>query len=258
MSFVLAANAEMLFQDLPFVERVRRIHDDGFQVEIWDWTAKDIDALRSTGATFSSMTGYITGNLLDPDAIKDLLESAKRSLEVAEHLECPRLNVHGTGLGNTGLAVTPRWSTSGSDWLTAVDTLRQLATLGEAAGRTFTLENLNTRLDHPGTPFATSDETAQLVQAVDSPGLRMNYDLYHAQIDEGNLIERTKTVLPWVGEIQVADVPGRQEPGTGEINYRNIALALDAAGYDGVVAMEAWASGDSHEALKRFRDTFTV
>ena len=130
MGFTLAANAEMLFQDLPFVERVTRIHELGFQVEIWDWTAKDIDALRSTGATFSSMTGYTSGNLTDPEQIRQFLNSAKRSLEVAEQLDCPRLNVHGTGLGEDGLAVTPQWSTSGSDWLAAVDTLRQLAALG--------------------------------------------------------------------------------------------------------------------------------
>jgi hydroxypyruvate isomerase len=62
----LAASAEMLFLDLPFEERVRRIDGLGFEVEIWDWTAKDVDALVKTGATFSSMTGYVTGTLADP------------------------------------------------------------------------------------------------------------------------------------------------------------------------------------------------
>ncbi|WP_127817955.1 TIM barrel protein [Microbacterium sp. CPCC 204701] len=255
--FTLAANAEMLFRDLPFVERVAQIKEAGFQVEIWDWTTKDISALAGSGATFSSMTGYITGDLVDPDGADALIESAGRSLQVAAELDCPRLNIHGTGLDDKGLPVSPRWITSGADWLHAVDTLRRLAALGEEAGRVFTIENLNTRVDHPGTPFARSEDTVRLVQAVDSPGLRLNFDLYHAQIDEGNLIERTRTVLPWVGEIQVADVPGRFEPGTGEINYTNIARALDDAGYTGVVALEAWASGDSGAALQQFRETFT-
>ena len=256
--FTLAANAEMLYRERPFLERVDAIHCAGFLVEIWDWTAKDIPALAATGARFSSMTGYISGDLIHADGVEALLSSARRSLEVAAELDCPRLNIHGTGLDPRGLPVAPRWTTSGTDWLLAVDTLRRLAALGEEAGRTFTLENLNTRVDHPGTPFARSEETVQLVQAVNSPGLRMNFDLYHAQIDEGNLIERTRDVLPWVGEIQVADNPGRFEPGTGEINYPNVAKALAEAGYRGVVALEAWPSGDSDVALERFRDAFTV
>ena len=65
--FTLAACAEMIFTELPITERVRRIDDLGFQVEIWSWTRHDIDSLRSTGATFSSMTGYVTGDLIDPD-----------------------------------------------------------------------------------------------------------------------------------------------------------------------------------------------
>ncbi|MCI9889448.1 TIM barrel protein [Micrococcales bacterium 31B] len=262
MSFTLAAQAEMLYLDLPFAERVRRIHAQGFQVEIWDWTRHDIAELVATGATFSSMTGYVTGDLVDRAGADALLESAERSLAVAAQLDCPRLNLHGTGLDGKGLPVTPKWEVTGSDWLAAVDTLRRVAALGERAGRVFTLENLNTCLDHPGTPFARSEDTARLIHAVDSPALRLNYDLYHAQIDEGNLIERTRGLLPLIGEIQVADVPGRREPGTGEINYANIARALAAAGYTGVIALEAWASGagesGSDAALARFRETFTL
>jgi hydroxypyruvate isomerase len=86
----------------------------------------------------------------------------------------------------------------------------------------------------------------------------MNLDLYHAQIGEGNLIQLLERALPVVGEIQVADVPGRREPGTGEINYPVVAAALDRLGYRGVVAMEAWASGDPVQALERFRTAFTI
>ena len=84
---------------------------------------------------------------------------------------------------------------------------------------TFVLENLNTAVDHPRTPFAKAADTLDLVRGVDSPHLRLNLDLYHAQIGEGNLIELCREALPWVAEVQVADVPGRCEPGTGEIRY---------------------------------------
>ena len=105
-------------------------------------------------------------------------------------------------------------------WLQAVKTLTRLAELGERAGRVFTLENLNTAVDHPGTPFAKAADTLALVEAVDSPHLKLNLDLYHAQIGEGNLVALVERALPAIGEIQVADVPGRCEPGTGEIHYR--------------------------------------
>ena len=257
-SFRLAVSAEMVFLDLPFIERVRRIGALGFEVEIWDWTAKDIDALTATGVTFSSMTGYITGSLADSDGAKELLRTAELSLRVAEQLDCPRLNVHGTGLDGRGLPIMATDVTTPAMWLRAAQTLTDLAALGESAGRVFTLENLNTAVDHPGTPFAKAADTLALVEAVDNPHLRMNLDLYHAQIGEGNLIELVERALPYIGEIQVADVPGRREPGTGEINYPAIAAALDRLGYDGVVGLEGWASDDSERALQRFRDAFTV
>jgi hydroxypyruvate isomerase len=84
----------------------------------------------------------------------------------------------------------------------------------------------------------------------------MNLDLYHAQIGEGNLVELVRGSLPWVQEVQVADVPGRCEPGTGEIRYAALATALRDGGYAGTVGLEAWAQGDSHVAVERFRDAF--
>jgi hydroxypyruvate isomerase len=257
-TFRLAASAEMVFLDLPFDERVRRIADLGFEVEIWDWTTKDIDALAKTGATISSMTGYIRGTLADPDGADELLRTAEQSLRVAEQLDCPRLNIHGTGLDDKGLPVVASEVVTPAMWLHAARTLTRLAELGQRAGRIFTLENLNTAVDHPGTPFARAADTLALVEAVDNPHLRMNLDLYHAQIGEGNLIQLVERALPLVGEIQVADVPGRHQPGTGEINYPAVGAALDRLGYTGVVGMEAWASGDPEQALAQFRTAFTI
>jgi hydroxypyruvate isomerase len=256
-AYRLAASAEMLFLDLPFEERVRRIDGLGFEVEIWDWTAKDVDALVKTGATFSSMTGYVTGTLADPAGAEELLRTAEQSLAVAERLDCPRLNVHGTGLDGRGLPVVPTEAVTPPMWLTAARTLERLAALGERAGRVFTLENLNTAVDHPGTPFARAADTIALVEAVGSPHLRLNLDLYHAQIGEGNLVALVERALPLVGEIQVADVPGRCEPGTGEIHHPAVAAALDRLGYNGVVALEGWASGDPMRALDRFRAAYS-
>jgi hydroxypyruvate isomerase len=248
----------MVFLELPFIERVKRIHQLGFGVELWNWQNKDIPALAATGARFTSMTGYLSGNFTDDREIASLLASAEVSLDVAEQLGCPSLNLHGTGLDEKGLPVKPVEVVTGAMWLKAASTLEKLAAMAERAGKVFTLENLNTAVDHPGTPFAKASEVLALVEAVNSPHLRINLDLYHAQIGEGNLIELVKRAGSAIGEIQVADVPGRQEPGTGEINYRAIANALRAMNYQGVVAMEGWASGDSETALMRFKEQFML
>ena len=142
-------------------------------------------------------------------------------------------------------------------WIKAAETLDRLADLGKREGVIFCLENLNTAVDHPGVPFARAADTLALVAAVDRPEMRLMLDLYHAQIGEGNLIELLRRAAPYIGEIQVADVPGRCEPGTGEINYPAIAVALAELGYAGVVGMEAFAAGDDELALNRFRRAFS-
>lgn len=256
--FTLAACAEMLFRDLPVLERVRRLDDLGFHVEIWDWTRHDIEALAATGATFSSMTGYIGGTLADDAGADELLRTARLSIPAAQALGVPRLNLHGTGLDGRGLPVKSAEVVTGPMWLKARDTLNRIADLGEAAGVTFVLENLNLAVDHPGTPFGRAEDCLALVSSVNRPGLRLMLDLYHAQIGEGNLIELCRRALPFIGEIQVADVPGRCEPGTGEINYPAIARALRDMGFAGTIGLEAFASADSELALDRFRRAFTV
>lgn len=253
----LAASAEMLFLDMPFNERVAKIHDLGFLVEIWSWETKDLQGIANTGATINSMTGYIEGDLLEDDGIERLLETAKLSIEASNIIGCRNLNLHGTGLDGKGLPIRAMDSTTPEDWKKAKQTLTRIAELGEAANKVFTLENLNLAVDHPRTPFARAEETISLVSAVDSPHLKLNLDLYHAQIGEGNLTQLIDSCLDLIGEIQVADVPGRMEPGTGEINYPHIARHLSKVGYKGVVGLEGWASGDSEVALSEFRRAFT-
>ena len=255
--FELAVCAEMVFTDLPIAERVRQIDTRGFMVEIWNHARHDVAALAATGATFSSMTGYVTGGLSDDAGGDAYVRTAQQCIDVAERLGCPRLNLHGTGLDDRGLPVEPVGRETGVMWIAAHRTLSRLADLGERYGVTFCLENLNTTVDHPGVPFGRAADTVALVEAVGHPHMRVMLDLYHAQIGEGNLTDLLHRARPLIGEIQVADVPGRREPGTGEINYPAISAALAAMGYEGPVGLEAWADGDSERALARFRAAFT-
>ncbi|MEN9383732.1 MAG: hypothetical protein RI959_1872 [Pseudomonadota bacterium] len=256
--FTLAACAEMLWADRPMSWRLSRLTEMGFQVGIWNWQAHDLSMLASSGAHFSSMTGYLRGRLADDEGADELLRTARESIEVGKRLRVDRLNLHGTGLGDRGLPVTPCEVVTGAMWLKARDTLNRVADLAEAHGVTFMIENLNLPVDHPGVPFALAQDTLALVSSINRPGLKLNLDLYHAQIGEGNLVQLCEQCLPWIGEIQVADVPGRMEPGTGEVNYAGVARALHRMGYRGAVCMEAFASGEPEAALEAFRAAFTV
>lgn len=256
MTFTLAACAEMLWVNKPIEWRCVKLREMGFQVGLWNWSDHDLDKLESSGATFSIMNGYLEGRLADDEGADTLLASAREAAEVGKRLGVARLNLHGTGLGEGGRPKRPEVATP-LKRVKARDTLNRICDLAEELGVVFTLENLNLPVDHAGVPFARAEETLALVSSVNRPQLRLNLDLYHAQIGEGNLIELCRACLPWIGEIQVADVPGRCEPGTGEINYAGIARALREMGYGGPVGMEAWASKDSETALEAFRSAFS-
>lgn len=258
MTFALAACAEMIWRDRPIDWRCARLAELGFEVGLWNWPDHDLAKLAKSGATFSIMNGYLRGRLTDDEGAAELLATARETARVGKRLGVARLNLHGTGLGEGGLPVRPVEVVTGAMWLKARDTLARVAEMAEEEGVVFTLENLNLPVDHPGVPFGRAEDTLALVAAIDHPRLRLNLDLYHAQIGEGNLIELCRRALPYVGEIQVADVPGRCEPGTGEVNWKGIARALDAMGYAGPVGMEAFASGDPERALAAFREAFTL
>lgn len=247
----------MLWRDRPIDWRVSRLKEMGFGVGLWNWPAHDLAALEKTGATFTIMNGYLEGRLADDAGADMLLASARETTLVGKRLGVQRLNLHGTGRGAGGIPILPTQVVSGAMWLKAQDTLNRICDLAEELGVTFCLENLNL-LDHPGCPFGSTGDVLALVSSVNRPQLRINLDLYHTQIGEGDLIRWIEKCLPWIGEVQVADNPGRFEPGTGEINYHTVAKALKAMGYTGPVGMEAFAKGGDEAALAAFRTAFTV
>lgn len=255
--FSLAACAEMLWRDRPIEWRCSRLKELGFGVGLWNWPEHDLAKLEKTGASFTIMNGYLRGRLTDGDGAADLLKTARETAQVGKRLGVARLNLHGTELGNFGLPRPHLAAFAPGMELRARDTLHRICDMAEQEGVTFTLENLNLR-EHPGCPFNTTAAVLSLVSAVNRPQLRINLDLYHTQIGEGDVIRWAEACLPWIGEIQVADNPGRCEPGTGEMNWHGIAKALHSMGYRGPVGMEAFASGDADAALEAFRDAFTI
>jgi hydroxypyruvate isomerase len=256
MTFELSACAEMLWQDRPIDWRASRLKDMGFGVGLWNWPAHNLAKLEKTGATFTIMNGYLEGRLADDDGADMLLKSARETAQVGKRLGIAKLNLHGTGLGDGGIPIAQTQVVTGAMWMKARDTLNRICDMAVEESVTYTLENLNL-LDHPGCPFGSTADVLALVSSINRPQLRINLDLYHTQIGEGDLIRWCEKSLPWIGEVQVADSPGRCEPGTGEINYAGVAAALKSMGYQGPVAMEAHASGDAEKALDAFRAAFT-
>lgn len=257
MTFQLAACAEMLWRDKPIHWRASRLKEMGFGVGLWNWPAWDIDALAATGADFTIMNGYLEGRLADAEGADLLLKSARETAQVGKRLGVDRLNLHGTGLGDLGLPIQQLWHVSPGMWLRARDTLHRICDMAEEEGVTFTLENLNLR-EHPGCPFNSTEDVLNLVSTVNRPQLRINLDLYHTQIGEGDVIRWADACLPWIGEVQVADNPGRCEPGTGEMNWAAIARALKDMGYEGPIGFEGFAKDDPETALGAFRKAFTL
>ncbi|MBO9467356.1 TIM barrel protein [Tropicibacter sp. R15_0] len=255
--FQLAACAEMLWQEKPIAWRAARLTEMGFGVGLWNWPDHNIAKLEAVGANYTIMNGYLQGRLADDEGAEILLASAKETVQVGKRLGVDRLNLHGTGLGDGGIPIWQHELETGEMWLKARDTLMRICDLAEAEGVVFTLENLNL-LDHPGCPFGATADVLALVSAIDRPQLRINLDLYHTQIGEGDLIRWCEKCLPWIGEVQVADNPGRFEPGNGEINYPAVARALANMGYRGPIGMEAFAKTDPEAALESFRNAFTL
>ncbi|KFB08051.1 TIM barrel protein [Nitratireductor basaltis] len=256
-SFQLSACAEMLWPDKPIEWRAARLAERGLGVGLWNWPDHDLARLEKAGANYTIMNGYLVGRLADAEGADMLLASVRETAGIGKRLGVERLNLHGTGLGDGGIPVPNHGAFSPGMELRARDTLNRICDIGEEMGLVFTLENLNP-LDHPGCPFGSTAAVLSLVSAVNRPQLRINLDLYHTQIGEGDLIRWCEACLPWIGEVQVADNPGRCEPGTGEINYAGIARALHDMGYAGPVAMEAFAADDSDAAVDAFVDAFTL
>ncbi|MCU1249491.1 MAG: hypothetical protein JWQ49_2520 [Edaphobacter sp.] len=135
----------------------------------------------------------------------------------------------------------------------SIEALKRAADILSAAGVTGVIEPID-RLENPSIYLDGVTEAFEIVRAVGSPKVKVLYDLYHEQRGMGNLIEKLEKNIDQVGLIHVADVPGRHEPGTGEINFRNVYRKLAELHYRGVIAMEFYPTGDVVETLRKVRE----
>ena len=118
---------------------------------------------------------------------------------------------------------------------------------------TIVLEPLNILVDHMGYYLVTSKEGFDVIREVNSPNVKLLFDVYHQQTSEGNLISNIRNNIDLIGHIHLGDVPGRKEPGTGEINYRNVFKAICESGYTGYCALECGLTVDLDTGVKNMR-----
>jgi hydroxypyruvate isomerase len=251
----LSACIEMMFREEPeFTKRVDRAADCGLNaIEFWGHGGKDIDGIAARVKDRGLAVGAFVapaGNLGDPANHETYVQSLKDALPIARKLDCPRLIVT---VGNE-IEGMPRAEQHGN----IVKALKMVAPVAEDAGLTLCVEPLNILVDHQGYFLSTSTEGFEILEEVGSPAVKLLFDIYHQQITEGNLIANLTAGADRIGHLHVADVPGRHEPGSGEINYRNVFAALMEAGWDGYAGLEyspsTPATEDSLEYTLAFRD----
>ena len=132
-----------------------------------------------------------------------------------------------------------------------IEGLKRAADILESTGLTIVVEPLNDLVDHAGYFLVRSDEAAEIMDAVGSPRVKILFDIYHQQISEGNLIHNIREYKNFIGYFQVGDVPGRNEPGTGEINWKNVFKAIYETGFRGILGMEHGLSNPGEAGLMK-------
>lgn len=256
MKLQKSACIEPMYSELPFLERFRAAKRDGFAfVEFWSWTDKDLDAVKaaaeSAGVGIAGFNGDVELSLIDPEQKEAYLVFLRRSVEAAKKVGARSVTLHSNGLGEGGAVINRYDELSDTVKLCAMfDTLKECAGIAEASGVSMNLEPLNVTTDHAGNFLRTTRMAAEMTRLIGSPKLKVLYDVYHMQLNEGSLCDNIRAYGDQFGHIHIADAPGRHEPGTGEINYGNVLACLEGIGYTGLAGFELTPKTTTAEAVK--------
>jgi hydroxypyruvate isomerase len=190
-------------------------------------------------------------SLNDPADREGFLRELGRCIAAAETVECSRLELLS---GNTIPGVSRE-----EQLRNCVATLRAAIPLLERHRMTAVIEMLNSTEEHPGYFLDTTRDALELVERVGNPRVKLLFDIYHVQLAEGNIIRKLREHIGHIGQIHFADAPGRHEPGTGEINFRNVFKAIYELGdrYPGYVTAEYEPTGYTFRDLDLIRELAT-
>jgi len=249
-----AANLTMLFTELPFLDRFEAAKNVGFTaIEFlfpYDYEKQQIADLLHThnlqlvlhNLPAGNWAGGERGIAAHPSRIDEFREGVDRAIDYATTLKAPQLNCLA--------GIVKEDATQARQ--TLVENLRYAADRLQEAGIRLLLEPVNTR-DIPGFFLSRTDQALAIIDDTGSKNLKLQYDIFHAQVMEGNLAETIEKNLPRIGHLQLADNPGRHEPGTGEINYDFLFRHIDKLGYAGWIGCEYKPANTTLEGLSWLR-----
>lgn len=261
----LSVCAECFFTNLPFEERIEKIAAIGFKhIEFWHpegtfdgkgvdfCQPKDAKALKKaagdngvtiTDFAFGAWDGSIGGNATNEKDHAKYLEQIGKMLDFANAIGCSK------GIVLSGLSVKNMSKERMLANLTKA--FSQAAELARKANVTLVLEPLNSLVDHGGYFLDTTVETANLIREINSPNLKLLFDVYHMQIMQGNLIDFISRNIDIIGHFHSAGVPGRAELAETEVNYPAIVRKIDQLGYIGCFGLEYFPKLDHTQSLKQ-------
>ena len=231
-----AINLEMWGFGVKFLDRIAKVAALGFPaVEFWPWRNKDLDKVAGLCADHGLEVAQFTGwgfspGMNDPANHKRFVEEIKASCEAAHRVGARKMTIIA---GNDIPGVTQAQMHQA-----VTDGLKLAAPIAEDANVMLILEPLNIRRDHKGHCLSRSEDAVRICREVDSTHVKINWDLYHQQITEGDLCGHLREGFDQIGYLQLADHPGRREPGTGEIHYPRVLKEVWDLGYRDLVGAE--------------------
>ena len=241
-----------LEKQAPFDRCLEMVAEAGYQgVELtgqfqkWssDETRRVMAKMRALGLTFDMLSGVKAG-FADPEGATEFMAQVTAQMKAAKELESPQINLKS---GNRIDSVSRSVQHAAS-----VENLKRAADLAAANQVQIVVEPIDP-LENPNMYLTSVSEAFEIIRAVDSPQVRVLYDFYHEQRAYGNLIEKLEQNIDLVGLVHIADVPGRHEPGTGEIDYANIYRKLGQLKYNKFITMEFYPTQDPVAALRKAR-----
>jgi hydroxypyruvate isomerase len=247
-----APNIELLYTQHPdYADRIRAAAADGFtSVEMWMTSTQDLSVLsaaaKEVGVRISSVLAEPRFSFTMPGVdLNVFFDGLKESIARAKVLGAPRV-VLGSGMGFPG-----KKRPAQLDELIKV--FKDAAVIAEAEGIQLVLEPVNTRVDHPGALLDRTEEAIYIAKGVDSPNFKILYDIYHSSVEGEDVITMLRNHSNLIGYIQLADCPGRGEPGAGAIDWKPILAAVKASGYKEVIGLEYYPTQDTTESLTYIR-----
>jgi hydroxypyruvate isomerase len=256
-----SVSIKFMWGDLPLRERAARAAAHGFDaVELWDWRGEDIDGLaeacRMEGIEIAGFFGHSHGGLRDPSQRDAVLSSLAETIDVAKRVGATQLHMFSDDIGSHSDIRKPPSLTWEAQWRSCVEGLKECVKLVEGTGMELVVESINT-VFVPGYFLEAAGQALALCRAVDHEQVVMFFDCYHQQLVAGRLIDNLVEALPYTTAVHIADVPGRRQPGTGEINFRGIKRVLDERGFDRQLTFEVNPlNGDSEAAVAAIKEVW--